>query len=151
MHLVYESVNDHHHQHHTNNLRPTTTTVYIHTVWVARDADMIEGHIVGVVARPSHQPVAELLAEVNDKEEAVLLASLGEEEEGEGEQEEEEGEEQQVLAGDRITTEDALGWAPSTEIDLSAVPSVVDEDFFMQVRVWMCVDGGRKGRVDLFV
>ena len=95
---------------------------------------MIEGHIVGVVARPSHQPVAELLAEVNNKEEGVLLASLGEgEEEGEGVQEEEQ--EQQVLPGDRITTEDELGWAPSTEIDLSAVPSVVDEDFFMQVCV----------------
>lgn len=97
---------------------------------------MIEGHIVGLVARPSHQPVAELLAEVNNKEEGPegVLASLVEE----GEEHEEE--EEQVLAGDRITTEDELGWAPSTDIDLSAVSSVVDEDFFMQV--------GRSGWLD---
>ncbi len=95
---------------------------------------MIEGHVVGVMARPSHQPVAELLAEVNESPEGGLLEEV----------EEEVAEEAVVvgLEGDRITTEDELGWAPSTEIDVSALPSVVDTDAFMQVRVCMYVGVG---------
>lgn len=115
--------------------------MYIHTVWVARGAE-IEGHVVGIVGKPSHQPVADLLREVNDSGGGVL-----EEEEEEGEEEgtvavaaaavaTAVGEEEEALPGDGITTEDALGWAPSTEIDLSAVPSVVDTDVFMQVGGW---------------
>jgi hypothetical protein len=111
---------------------------------------MIEGHIVGVVGRPTHQPVAELLAEVNTAAAAAAASGATDDSDGdgdveEGEEEEEEEEEAAAAraAGDRITTEDELGWAPSTEIDLASVPSVVDADFFMQVCMCgVCVLGG---------
>ena len=124
------------------------------SIWVAQGA-AIEGHVVGFVAKPVHQQVEELLETINNRRdgEGGLEAILeGGEALGEEAEEEEDGtaearqpqpqpwrrqQGETALAPETgptpIEPEDELGWAPSTEIDLSALPSVVDEDFFMQV------------------